>query len=874
MILLLGCVLWVDRPAVPPVHLHYGSAAPALLQQNLPASLRAADGWSRTLLIQLNGPMTRSRAAALRQAGYPPLFAIPRWAYVVEPSPAALALPDFVAFVGPFHPAYRLLPELWADPAAYQGGQLMARLLPGSDSQAFLSAILALGATLSASTEAGSLIRHVFRFEGPIPLLELAALPQLAWLEPLPELRLRNDRSRWICQSLDNPSLPSYGTPLHDLGLKGQNELIAIIDGSLAVDSCYFWDSQPIGPSHRKIHYLFGNSTPNSHGTHVCGSALGKRLSGPLSGAGLAYEARLVFSNLYAIPYATPFSTLLTHSQQGAAIHSNSWGFVAANYTALCEELDAFAHQYEDQLLIFACANDQTFPLASVQSPENALNVLAVGATEAGSSQPQWKAETHGSCAMGPTPLDGRRKPEIFAPGFSTQSADSSSGCALRSMGGSSMAAPLVAAGAALLRQYFREGRYPGGNANASHAFTPSAALLRACLLLGTVNMSRDSESAPGVFFDLPIPNDVEGWGRMNLARSLALSPAGAQLRVVDIANARGLETGEEYAFDLPLSAAAPLRICLSFTVPPGFPGASQVVVNDLDLIVELAGQTYFGNFWSNGFSQANGNPDPLNNVEQVLLQLNGAETARIRVLAREVGLGPQGFALAFSFAPGPGQALGIPDQQLPCLGSTTMLAPALLTTCPPSQIEWLPHEGLDNPTTLFPHAAPLTTTTYSLFLTDPSGSCSETATTTVTVPAALLQLSQDPIIECWGQSTTLSASASSCLEGSVSWQPSIGLADPNAWSTLASPEETTIYTFTAITAQGQPVLQDQISVLVPLMDLDGDSQLTNADWLLLLSLWGLVAGDPAWPLYQEADSSHNLRLDILDLLKLGTCLP
>ena len=52
-------------------------------------------------------------------------------------------------------------------------------------------------------------------------------------------------------------------------------------------------------------------------------------------------------------------------------------------------------------------------------------------------------------------------------------------------MQGTSMSTPLVAGGAVLARQYFRQGFYPSGAADPSMAFSPSGALLKAVIIGG-----------------------------------------------------------------------------------------------------------------------------------------------------------------------------------------------------------------------------------------------------------------------------------------------------------------------------------------------------------------------------------------------------
>ena len=67
-----------------------------------------------------------------------------------------------------------------------------------------------------------------------------------------------------------------------------------------------------------------------------------------------------------------------------------------------------------------------------------------------------------------------------------------------RYMEGTSMATPLIAASAALVRQYFLEGFYPGGSAKSGAGFAPSGALVKAVLLGGAAGLGRASSRTRG----------------------------------------------------------------------------------------------------------------------------------------------------------------------------------------------------------------------------------------------------------------------------------------------------------------------------------------------------------------------------------------
>lgn len=454
----------------------------------------------------------------------------------------------------------------------------------------------------------------------------IAQTPGVVWVEQAPEPTTRNDTVRLVVQS--GTTAPG---PFDAAGLTGAGEIVGLIDLPLDWNHCAFRDDNPIGPDHRKIiAYNAPFAGISAHGTHVGATLAGDSASAP-NLRGVATGARLVFNTITDFDGPPLLDQLNLHAAQGAAVHSNSWGDdQSAVYGGLARAIDAFCWENDDQLVVVAVSNGST-----LKTPENAKNALAVAATQ--------DAPLHDRfCigAAGPT-TDGRRKPDLVAPGCSVFSAyPFGSGCPTVFSSGTSMATPAVAGAAAIARQYFTEGRHPTGSPVQSDAFVPSGALLKAVLIAGTVALSTEPAW----------PGDRQGWGRVQLSGSLPIN--GNRTLLVDQAwNGGGLETAEttDLRFTV-IDPAQPLRIVLAWHDAPGDFGATDPVVNNLDLFVFTPdGLIYRGNRIDpeTGESVTGGPRDTRNNVEVVNLSApaQGEYTARVR--GTSVPVGSQGFGLA-----------------------------------------------------------------------------------------------------------------------------------------------------------------------------------------------------------------------------------
>jgi hypothetical protein len=327
---------------------------------------------------------------------------------------------------------------------------------------------------------------------------------------------------------------------------------------------------------------------------------------------------------------------------QGARVHQNSWGDnenaeVQSVYTDGSQDADEFTWARPDFLLVFSAGNNGP-DLEKINGPATAKNVLAVGATRRA-----YEADTAPDFSSRGPADDGRVKPDVMFPGVQIRSAEgdediNTDNCDTQGLSGTSMSGPGAAGLAVLARQYFMDGFYPEGVASDTDAFAPSAALLKATLI---------NSAQPMAGVDDPVPSPVQGWGRVMLDATLYFEGDTSRLFVDDRVIGFADETDDwiQYAV-LVASADEPLQATLVWTDYPSTPMADTHLVNDLDLRLNGPDGELWGNALENGESVPGGEPDRINNVEQVILAVPTPGLYTLRILPHAIPMGPQPFAL------------------------------------------------------------------------------------------------------------------------------------------------------------------------------------------------------------------------------------
>lgn len=657
------------------------------------------------LLVQFSRDLSATERHAMEVPGLRFLDTLPSRAYLMTVSPQALpgltSHPAF-AWAGIWRPEWKVEPRLlaakWKQPLL-----LDLRLFPGESSQDLLSQ---LGDTFAGVWPVGVLgipdegvrLRILVPSDRIAEVAMAAAESPSVWtVDPWFLPHTMNDHSVWVVQSYDTVNTTNYAlsADIWNHGITGTGQMPAVCDTGVDDDACFFRlssdpdsvtdaqypalpDTGTIDPIKKVAAYLvLPGATPydgtftcpagNLHGTHTAGSVLGDNYATPSTptsgghdpGDGMAPNARLLFQDAgkevtgCLDGLANDFAVIFQQAYDaGARIHSDSWGSdTFGAYTGDCRVLDRFVYGREDVLFCFAAGNMGS-GAGSIGSPASAKNVLAVGATTHGSLGSNQVAVFS---SRGPA-SDGRIKPDLCAPGWSIVSAlgdsnHASANCTTVARSGTSMATPTAAGAATLLREYFSDGFYPTGARNPPDALNPSAALMKASLLCGAVDVSLASQAS---VLDSLTPGSDQGFGRV-LLDTVCSFPGGSRRTLAwDRWNAQGLETGGADAFTVQVPPGQPLKAVLCWTDPEASGASPAALINDLDLEVSAPDSTLFrGNVFSGGQSSPGGDPDGTNNAEVVFVKDPAPGLWTVTVSARSVPGTPsqpysfrQGYAL------------------------------------------------------------------------------------------------------------------------------------------------------------------------------------------------------------------------------------
>lgn len=532
------------------------------------------------------------------------------------------------------------------------------------------------------------------RFKTPIESSLLPALADLSEVKTLAPYKAPTLFSN-LCRILIGIDAVAETGPQH---YTGAGEVIGVFDSGIDPD-------HPDLAGRIKEAIKFKNCSAIDqvgHGTHVAGIIAGTgaasaddRICGVAPGAELIVVGIVKPDGTLELP--VDLGELLREAvDRGAKIINLSWGTpIGGAYDQGSASVDKFVYENPEILVVVAAGNSGTAPeglpkFNTIGTPASAKNIITVGASatdRVGIARNTWnllkptlfqapptsEMLTAGNpdlpaaiSSRGPTDFDSV-KPDVLAPGTFVLSARSKNFTAALSwedypehdnlytyIGGTSMAAPMVAGAAAVIREYLRTAR---------DTPRPSAALLKAILIASAKRLPPIDPELDEV---VGYPDFDQGYGRVDLRNVLPYPEAPATRKFVfaDVRNdsAEALQSrmplgaarksSRTYTVKVRAGATQPLIAVLTWTDRPG-----SGVMNNLQL--DIRGP---GGFVTVGNPQHRFRKDPRfddasaeglafdkrNNVEMV--RIEPAElhegTYRVRVVAQNTAFPPQGYAI------------------------------------------------------------------------------------------------------------------------------------------------------------------------------------------------------------------------------------
>ena len=642
-------------------------------------------------LVQFVGPAKDEWLAGLKGQGDLDVVAyLPSNAYAVFASPAAwkrmsadAARPgSALQWAGAYHPAYRIAPGL-EDSIARDDRQVDVVVQfvehPGVERSVADLKVQAFKQLMDDVSLGGLRDVRVRIPAARIPLL--AAQPDVFWIEPcLPKELLDERQGQIMAGNLDGtgtqPSAPGYLAWLNGKGFTSNFSFtVDVADDGLDRGSTtdVHQDFKDAGGTSR-VTYVTNYTTDasgDSGGGHgnINAAIIGgynntqsnsafEDTSGYQYGLGIAPYARVggskIFNNAGGFT-STSYSTLIANAyNNGARISSNSWGLTGSgsnlyttdsrSYDILVRDAVSGTAGNQEMAIVFAAGNAGS-GANTVSAPGTGKNVLTAGASE------NFRMTGTDGCAVGNTGADnakdiinfssrgpasdGRKKPDLMAPGTHIQGAASRSvnyngsgvcnqywptGQTLYAWSsGTSHSTPGIAGAAALARQWF---------ANQGWG-TPSPAMTKAFLMATPTYMT-------GVGANDTLPSNNQGYGRLDLGRAF---DGTASIRV-DETQTFGA-AGQTFTVTGNISdSSRPFRVMLAYSDAPGATSGN-AWVNDLNLEVTVNGTLYLGNVYSGSGSVTGGVADTRNNTEGVFLP--AGTTGSFSITVRAAGVNGDG---------------------------------------------------------------------------------------------------------------------------------------------------------------------------------------------------------------------------------------
>lgn len=595
-------------------------------------------------IVQFDGPIRSDWLRDLRATGVQVVQPLFPFSYVVWADQAQISAArslQRVRWSGPKLPEHRVQPH---NRGYGSEERATMALVSRHDLRNSIRQLQAAGAVVHGNTRLSRHYEIIHLDVAGDRYLSLAQIPGVYTVQYIrPEVAQRGEMSNQsVVGGIDNGTIvPGYLDWLNPTGYTGDGVVVGIVDGGIRtshqdlndrIAACVSAGGSPTSCT----------TSNNQHGTHVAAAVAGTGNSGItdgsgfLRGQGVAPGASVVQQRYNAFLGGGPggmipggMLTIFRESAlSGALLANNSWGPTGSpqGYDIPTMEIDFISRdalpddpEQHPVLAVWSIMNGNgdsggACAPSSLGSPDEAKNLFGVGSTglqTGGGGQVSINDvfSVSGNSGHGPA-CDGRRVPDIVAPGCNTDSASSGSDTAFALLCGTSMASPVVTGAVALWAERYID----------EYGQNPSPAMMKAVFIAAARNLAGGTNADGGALGHRP--DRFQGFGRLDL--DAVMNPAG-DVFLMD-QEVVFTETGQDWG--LGLNAAdpnEPMMIALTWTDAPGHGdgGTAPAWVNVLDLVVNAGdGETYLGNVvGADGWSAPGGAPDDRNNTEAVWLQ-------------------------------------------------------------------------------------------------------------------------------------------------------------------------------------------------------------------------------------------------------------
>lgn len=609
-----GGATWLEaRPIETALRLHAGAVEPGRPVPPVPAALALpADG--RLFLVQFRTIGLPEWRDALADAGAEVLSFFPFNAHIVRMSPAlagSLASLDIVERVEPYHPAYRLEPELRSWLASPQGpAEMRVRVMAfewgPEGKERILQAAEAEGARVAEYWPSGHILEL---WVGREQLRALAAHDDVMWIDRWTPRE--NDMDLVRQDSGANFVETNYGTC--GQGVRGE-----VLDAGFEATHMDFDGI-----------LLHGSNTVDSHGTSTYGIVFG---NGNRDGDGNAQGTGQLVCSSQGIAADYDFLTdRFAHTQQikgspyFASFQSNSWGdALTTAYTSISSEMDDIIWRLD-----IAITQSQSNAGTQSSRPQAwAKNIISVGGIRHFNTLSTTDDAWSSGASIGPA-ADGRIKPDVsywYDSIFTTTTGNTYT----TGFGGTSAATPEVAGVLGLMVQMWSENVW-GTNPVGSTVFErqPHASTIKALLV-------NNAQQYPFSGTTSDLTRTHQGWGRPSaqIARERA-----ANSLVVDATTP--LQLGGTATYNVNVgTGVGELKVTMVYPDPPGTTSSTLHRINDLSLkVTSPSGAIYHGNngLLAGNYSTAGGSPNTKDTVENVFISNPEAGSWTVQVNAAEI---------------------------------------------------------------------------------------------------------------------------------------------------------------------------------------------------------------------------------------------